>query len=144
MNSSKYLNTIDRLRELGLKGDIYLSKPASILELELLQAEAKTKLGLTLPASYLDLLQFSDGVQIENAFFDGSKVIVGNNLDIRVSKLTVGSILVLGHQGNVDAYLYDAQSAKYSVANFYSFQEIYFSFRSFDELIVHVLHEQIQ
>lgn len=141
-----------RLRTLRDSGEaaVYLKPPCTEAELERFSRRVREELQLADGAPwYLALLRFSNGLQIENSIFDSAEGCIENNLDHRRQCPAVGTrFLLLGSNGNLDSYVYDAQAPArpFLVANFYGDfsrgDEIFASFATLDHLVSALLNQE--
>ena len=132
-------DAIDALVRLGADpdGGVYLRPPATEAAIDRMQAEARTALGGPVPAGYLDLLRRTDGVQVNGAYFTSAGGLVAENLDVPYP-----GVVVLGHAGNVDEFLFDLDDGRLHTVVMGSPRDRLASFESFGDLLASVLRDQ--
>lgn len=84
---------------------------------------------------YLSFLRRSDGIQIENVIFNDSETLLYN------FKQDLEKVL-LGSNGNMDAFVFNNDCCKYQVVNFCDCSDVNEEFETLDSLFEFILCEQ--
>ena len=121
------LITIARLG-LDLMSGVYLQPGASEASIERMQAAAMRDLGSGIPESYAALLRFTNGVQINGAYFKSAENLVAENVD-----LSTLEVIVLGDEGNHAWCVFDRRDQRFHTVNLGFPDE---RFASFDTLLI--------
>lgn len=130
---------VQMLAQLGsdpLSG-VYLEPPADEATIAQLQTTARRDLGQPVPEAYLNLLRFTNGVQINGAYFKPAEQLVAENLDVHQP-----AIIVLGTAGNVTEFVYDSRDQQFHTTVFGFRDERLATFSTLAALLMTVLREQ--
>lgn len=142
-------NIYELLEKLSLKDSsaVYLKSPCSADCLEIFRREIIKHFGAKDVVWYEKLLQFSDGLQIDNAVFDSAEELIENNLEYRAVKDET-RFIVFGKNGNTDSYVYDRKrkTNSFLIANFFGDfsreEEISEKFDSLEALLAFLVNEK--
>jgi hypothetical protein len=102
-----------------------------------MQTGAKRELGESVPDAYVALLRITNGVQINGAYFEDAENLVPTNLDVPRAE-----IVVLGHEGNMEQYVFDKRDRRFHTINMGFPDERFESFDTFEEMLLRVIEEQ--
>jgi hypothetical protein len=91
---------------------VYLRQPCDATSLESFNHRLQSKLGEKSAEWYLSLLRLTDGLQIDNSFFEPAADFIETNLEHRAMDPVFNRYLIFGHNGNVDMYVYDKERAE--------------------------------
>src|SRR5690242_7058844 len=91
---------------------VYLQKAADGAAINRMQIAALRDLGEAVPDEYEALLQLTNGMQINNAYFKSVEHLVPENLDVPRPE-----IIVLGTDGNMAEYVFDRRDRRFHTIN---------------------------
>lgn len=139
---------ISTLRATLSEADMFLGPPLEPAGMGALRDQALFKLGMALPANYLDFLCRHDGLVAEGVslyssipypYPDGGSAfaMIDMNLMARDLAFMVG-FLELG-ASDMDCYVYESATGQFQVRDRVAFDNVYEAFSSFDDLLGHVL-----
>jgi hypothetical protein len=123
---------------------VYLRLPCAATTLESFNNRLQSKLGEKSAEWYLSLLRLTDGLQIDNSFFESAHDFIEINLEHRAMDPVFSRYLIFGHSGNVDKYVYDKERAeqRFCAVGFYSVEDVYEEYSSIEELLVSLLNAE--
>lgn len=85
----------------------------------------------------------TDGIQINNAMFESSGTLISCNLDLRKAKPLFSTHIVLGHQGNMERYVFSSRNNGYQTVSFFSPEDVLETHDGFDALLTAVIGNQV-
>lgn len=99
-----------------------MSSPCTDGEIEYLQKAFAAELNTDLPKSLEEFLKFSNGLQIDFAFFHNADYLLENNKFLRtLGEGQARDYIFFGNSGNVDRYALDLSSQKWLNMNFFGY-----------------------
>jgi hypothetical protein len=119
------------------QSSVYLEPPADEAAIAQMQAAARRDLGQPVPEAYVTLLQFTNGLQMNGAYFKSAEHLVAENLDLRQTE-----VIVLGTAGNVSDFVYDSRDQQFHTTIFGFRDERLATFGSLATLLTAVMREQ--
>jgi hypothetical protein len=123
---------------------VYLQQPCDAASLESFNTRLQSELGEKSAEWYLRLLRLTDGLQIDNSFFESAHDFIEINREYRAMDPAFHRYLIFGHNGNVDTYVYDKGRAeqRFCAVGFYSVEDVYEAYSSIEELLVSLLNAE--
>lgn len=112
------------LSRLSEDDGVYLGEPCTMIETKAFAAQVKAELGIDVPASYLEFLKHSDGLQINNASIVGTETFIDTNHEFRAGTSFDGNLIYLGSSGNIDIFFYDIDSKEFVVGEYFSLEKL--------------------
>jgi hypothetical protein len=124
---------------------VYLRQPCDAAGLESFNHRLQGKLGEATAEWYLSLLRLTNGLQINNSFFESADDFIEINLEHRAMDAIFNRYLIFGHSGNIDLYVYDKKRTErqFCVVGFYSVQDIYEEYFNIEELLAKLLNAEL-
>lgn len=126
------------------KFGVYSKPAASVEELKNLNQMLLNKLHISLPSEVNDFLRYSNGVQICDSIFDGTKNLFSINQSFHEIHSDLTDMVYLGSEGNMCSYVFSHRNKKFLVTNLYGPSETLEEFTTFAELINELLQKEIQ
>lgn len=105
------------IREFSEDDGVYLESACSIETIKELKAALPDTVKADFGGEYCDFLSNSNGAQIQNAVLYSSEEFL--------DKLENNIRFEVGHAGNMDAFMYNADTKKYEITNFFNNDEIF-------------------
>lgn len=127
-------NSYNFLKDFSDENGVFLEKACSVENIKELQSALPDKIESEFTKHYCSFLAISNGAQIENAVLYSSNEIL--------NKLEGKFLIEFGYAGNIDAFIYDANTKKYNVTNFFRHNEIFQSFKSLLAMLNYILENQ--
>lgn len=149
-----YLNFLQEIEQREQDNNGKMQPPASAQQIAALSQNAKSKLGVDVPPSFLDFLRLHNGLNWNGLFIyaaekvhnagteDGSiQGVVEENEGYRMDDDKFNDLFVFG-DSDISFYVLDSSSNKYDVLDKVSLDR-FGSFNSFDELMTEALQTRV-